>query len=651
MVHQSLAVLLLFTNPLYFVIYIIKNRLSLLWLMLLLAIGGLQLVNFKSEPDVNNKTILISVDQDLKHHDYQTTFIGKYQHRRFLVSTKKDETITYHTKLQVKVESQNGITNQFNNDSSFNTQQYYAGRKIFSQLKVDVVKKFNTPSVSSCLKMLRYYLINQIRSSQPIVNALLFGQKDFSSDTLMTLKVSGLMHMFTISGMHVVLLFSIITFLLNWLKVDQRIQQFIILLSSYCYLYLANCSIPVFRALAMGATKTIVKVKPLTLLTIIMWIVIILNPFSVINPGFILSFFISYIILLLPNCSPKQLAIYLFLIPLPLTINLLYQFNLLIPLINLIALPLISIFFLPLSLLTLCFHEPFNTILTSSFNLFVYCLNIINRLSIVVGKFNFWQIVILSGVIIYYLYTKRYLFSVGLILFTSFLQPTILKNQIHFIDVNQGDATLISTKFNQQHILIDTGNVDSRNEVVNFLLAHQVDKLDMLIITHFDQDHDGNLETIKNTFHPRTIISSDKPTDTSIDFLTSVKKIPFSNFVLYLIPPKQLYDDKNNNSLITLLIHSQFSLMLPGDIEKEREDEVLLTFPRLKLTLLKAAHHGSKTSSTLPFLDYFKPEFIIISAGKNNRYHHPHQEVINRYQQLGINYWLTAAQGGLSFSF
>ena len=234
------------------------------------------------------------------------------------------------------------------------------------------------------------------------------------------------------------------------------------------------------------------------------------------------------------------------------------------------------------------------------------------------------------------------------------INPHFASTQFSFIDVNQGDATLIQTKFKKETILIDTGNVEAKQELVNYLYAHQVNQIDYLFITHFDEDHMANLDTVVNLFDTQNIITSDTvPREYQylpIVQITNSHTLNFADFVCYLIPPLQLYEEKNNNSLVMVIqFNNNKTMMLTGDIEQTREEELVNFLPPFKVDFLKAAHHGSKTSSTATFLDHFKPDFVLISAGKNNRYHHPHKEVVERFAQYQITYWLTAKQGELSF--
>lgn len=112
-------------------------------------------------------------------------------------------------------------------------------------------------------------------------------------------------------------------------------------------------------------------------------------------------------------------------------------------------------------------------------------------------------------------------------------------NFISFIDVNQGDNILVSTNFKKNNILIDTGNVDSKNEVIKYLHYQGISKIDCLIITHFDDDHCANIDSLVKTFKIKNIISSDINSDYKYTIIKKDTSFNFGSFKFNLIPPKR----------------------------------------------------------------------------------------------------------------
>lgn len=643
---------LFFISPVLFIILAVKKP-QVLWSLVGVGLILLsQQLTLKNLTPVNNE-VEVKVVTELEHHDYSTTFIGKINHQKFLVTLNKDERINYDSIVRINITECQPITNRFLNKSSFDQKKYYQSQKIFYQIKAKVISINQEPTLITKIKNARFNFINRGLKSQSIINALLFGEKDFSQEEVGVLSGSGIIHLFTISGMHVSLIYLAIKFICNIFRTKTIVKQIIICLSGFLYFFLAGGSIPVFRAVSTMLIKIFYDIKTIDILNFICATLLILNPFLIGNPSFLLSFGISYLILLIPKTKPIVFCQCLFLLPLLVTINISYRFNLLTPLVNLIVIPIISFIFLPLCFFVFITNIGDNLLYNLN-NILMECLTFVNKLTLNLGSFDFIKLSILAIIIYRFIVNKKYLITSFLIIATSLINPHFASTQFSFIDVNQGDATLIQTKFKKETILIDTGNVDAKQELVNYLYAHQVNQIDYLFITHFDEDHMANLDTIINLFDTKNIITSDTvPSEYQylpIVQITNPHTLNFADFVCYLIPPLQLYEEKNNNSLVIVIqFNNNKTMMLTGDIEQPREEELVNFLPPFKVNFLKAAHHGSKTSSTATFLDHFKPDFVLISAGKNNRYHHPNKEVVERFVQYQITYWLTAKQGELSF--
>ncbi|ERJ12104.1 ComEC/Rec2 family competence protein [Haloplasma contractile] len=215
---------------------------------------------------------------------------------------------------------------------------------------------------------------------------------------------------------------------------------------------------------------------------------------------------------------------------------------------------------------------------------------------------------------------------------------------IHFIDVGQGDATLIVYK--DYHILIDAGNNWYGDDVVEYLTKYQVDDIELLIGTHPDADHIGGLDDVLSHFDVELIIDSckDHTTETWNDYYSAILNETTANserlcdsdleyiidedVIFQVIETGDDYTDKNENSVLTKLSIGDLDVLFTADIE-ERIEQMILEHD-IEAEILKVGHHGSKTSSSSDFLKKVDPEIAIISAGRNNRYGHPHLEVINR---------------------
>lgn len=239
---------------------------------------------------------------------------------------------------------------------------------------------------------------------------------------------------------------------------------------------------------------------------------------------------------------------------------------------------------------------------------------------------------------------------------------------IKVLDIGQGDAILIRAA--GQNVLIDTGDIGTRDKLVEYIKKEGITTIDKVIITHPHADHLGGMPGILENFKVGQIYDSGQTANTALyrNYLTMVqsKKIPFSivtagteiviaNDIKFkiLAPEKPFLEESplNNNSIVGKLIYRNFSMLFTGDAEKESEERMLKTNKaELKSTILKAGHHGSNTSSTVPFLKAVAPESIIISLGANNEYHHPHPSTLKKYSEAKAQVYRTDKDGTVTIN-
>ena len=218
---------------------------------------------------------------------------------------------------------------------------------------------------------------------------------------------------------------------------------------------------------------------------------------------------------------------------------------------------------------------------------------------------------------------------------------------VHFIDVGQGDCSLI--KCGDKNILIDTGDSIYSRKVIKYLKSQNVRKIDYLIISHPHSDHIGGLEKIAKDISVDTIFiinieKSIEPKD--IDYYNINKIISQKNFnirnpvseeklkvkdaeLIFYVPS---YDSENlnNSSIVTMITYKDKKFLFTGDIEKASEKEFISKKYDLKADVLKVAHHGSNSSSTDEFLKAVNPEYCVISCGNDNSFTHPSDSTIKR---------------------
>jgi competence protein ComEC len=277
------------------------------------------------------------------------------------------------------------------------------------------------------------------------------------------------------------------------------------------------------------------------------------------------------------------------------------------------------------------------------------------------------------------------------LLLTLFLVPVFLQiimvkfspvGEVTFIDVGQGDSILIRLPFNQGNYLIDTGgkvtfpledwqerrtNFDPGEDiVVPFLKSRGISKIDKLILTHGDSDHTGSALAILENFRIGQVLVGDtlEKKEIELNIINEAKKrgIPITKVSagmqweeaghkFFIIAPEKAAVSSNDASICIYSKLGGQSWLFTGDLEEIGEREVIEQFPQLEVDVLKVGHHGSKTSTTELFLSKIKPEFGVISAGRDNRYGHPHQEVLERLNAHKVMIYRTDIHGAVTYKY
>lgn len=238
-------------------------------------------------------------------------------------------------------------------------------------------------------------------------------------------------------------------------------------------------------------------------------------------------------------------------------------------------------------------------------------------------------------------------------------------------DVGQGDAILLTSP-SGKHILVDGGPDLSLIEHLGKTLPFFDRTIDLLVITHPNTDHFFAIPLLLQHYHVRAALLSPIPSSLPIyhTILQALlqKKIPiltpspdidirFADGVILdtLWPPRAMHEkwqkDANNAAVVLRAIYGDKSILLTGDIEKKAEMAILASGTDIHTTILKVAHHGSKTSTSTGFLLASSPQAAVISVGRNNMYKHPHPSVVTRLLHFSINVTTTAENGTIVEEF
>lgn len=239
---------------------------------------------------------------------------------------------------------------------------------------------------------------------------------------------------------------------------------------------------------------------------------------------------------------------------------------------------------------------------------------------------------------------------------------TLSDLKVHYIDAGQADATLFQYTDDQENrytILYDTGDWN-RNDVINYLAAQNINYIDLVVVSHPHADHIGQLADIIKTYEVGEVWLSGN-VSSSKTFQKSVEGIMASNADYYeprrgetfeigpmeieVLHPKKLSGDLNKDSLSLRFIYGDVKFVFTGDAYKRQELQMLNSGMEVEADIIQLGHHGSNTSSDQTFLKAVNPKVAVYSAGKNNSYGHPHDEVVSRIQNLNIDLYGTDTHG------
>lgn len=240
------------------------------------------------------------------------------------------------------------------------------------------------------------------------------------------------------------------------------------------------------------------------------------------------------------------------------------------------------------------------------------------------------------------------------------------QTEVHFIDVGQGDSTLVISQ--GEAMLIDSGDKDDSNKIEKYLEKQGVTELKYLIATHPHADHIGEMSEIIDQFQVDKFImpkvkADMTPTTTIYEkMLKSIKakglkitqakpmKFELGSCKVELFTPKKDYDNLNDYSTLVKITDGDNSFLITGDCETAEEKDILSQGYDVSAKVLKAGHHGSSTSSGVDFLNKVMPRYAVISCGKGNKYGHPHEETVTRLKKYASHLYVTADVGTIVFS-
>ena len=565
--------------------------------------------------------------------------------------------------------------------NTFNYQKYLYYQKIYYLFTVkEIISIENSSNYFYQFQDFLYKRCEMI-DEKGYLTMLIYGKKNIDADTYSYLQDLGVVHLFAISGLHI----SIFTMLLEVLlkKIKKGLRNFIIIIFLIIYASLLGFPASVMRALTMFIFLKIfsflkekfkMSFKTYEIMLLSTSILLIINPYFLYDTGFLYSNLCTFGLVfyndktknyLLKSLKTTYIAT---IFSLPITVCLNYSYNLLTPLFNIVFVPFISFLFYPICLITFLFpfFLPVLKILIKLLELLTIVFTkvsiniILPKMSIIVIIIYYLNIFLLSK------YKKVYyhLFNILFLLIYPYGYSLDNSLNVYYLDVSQGDASLIISPRKKEVTMIDTGglttdeNYYTAKNIIKFLHSINIKKIDNLIISHGDFDHIGNAFYLVNNIKVGKVIFNNNEfneLETNLIKILQDKKIEFQKensnlqgkYLTWQFLNTRLYDNENDNSLVTYLKYQDYTFLFMGDASKLTEEDIIKKYKLPKIDFLKVGHHGSKTSSSKEFISKINPKYSIISVGRKNKYGHPNKEVLNNLDNSKI--YRTDQDGSIMF--
>jgi len=667
-VHLKRLKILLQSKYLYYFLLIIS---------IIYTLFNTMLINNESLYNLNDNNFIMKIVNIKETNNGKTiTFKGKEK----IISYFEDN-FDYQLGDIVKVTGYLEIPSKNTIPNLFNYRKYLYNQGIFYVLNVEDIELVEkNKNIFNKIKTSFTDKINDYKSNN-YLHAFILGNTSFIDDNIKDKYLDlGVNHLFAISGMHVSLLIVILSFIFDKLKFNKYHSFFINCIFLMFYAFLVNFQVSIIISFLSYICLSLnnffkLKIKSEYIIIFIFSISLLLNPFNIFNLGFQYSYLISYILIRFNNLIKGNyfkknfiVSFLAFIGSIPITIINNYQINLLTVFYNMIYVPLISTIIFPFSLLCVIF--PFLD------NIFYFFTMILEKMTVFISNYklililrnlNIISIIFYFSIILYYLngLNKRKYFRFVYLVILIFLHYNvnfILKEKyVISFDVGQGDSLLMHS--DNKSILIDTGGSLYKKysiDLIDFMKSSGIRKVDYLILTHGDFDHMGEaIDLVENFKVQKVIFNCGEFNDLEQDLIKVLdkKKIPYYSCIkelnindnkLYFLNNKD-YGNENDNSSVIYTKLNNYKFLFMGDAGLEVEEDLIQKYNLQNIDVVKVGHHGSKTSSSKEFINEIKPKYGVISVGKNNRYGHPNNSVLDNLNNSKI--YRTDQDGSIMFEF
>ena len=667
------------------------------WLMLgvcILYLGYLLVKSVKYMIMVIVITSFLGVNLIIRNVNYQkidyeninlqgvvTSVKEKTKSNQVIVRSNKLKYIFYDDKKTLKIgdyiEVSGNLTQGDTNHIPllFNYQRYLKENNIKGIIKDITYEKIKTSVTIYTIhqKVLNYFNFHFKGQTRGFLKALLIGDKTSLGEELIEeISSVGIGHLFVISGLHMNVLQKIVEKLLKYLKVPSKFHITIIIVFFLLYFMITLYLVSILRVLLIYVLSKINKKASLNLTTLDIYtisitMILIVNPYYLMNYSFILTFIISTsLVVISPLLKYKKIkgfilnnlimSINSILVTIPIIVHINPSINTLSIIYNLFYIPFVTYILLPFSLIVTIFNflSPVYELIVTVFSKVTSFLSVVKigelRLSTSSEIFPIIFYSLFLIIVILFLSNSKIKKKIvagvtmtSLIFIWSNSANLNLNDQIYFLDLPVGDSTLIVKAFNSANILIDTGE-NINNDLDLFLKKKGIKRLDFVIISHSDSDHNGRLHALIKDFKIKNIVISSYDTITEKicqdalynGNIIKVKKgssITYKNINFQVLSPSKKHTSPNNDSIVMKVNIFDKTILMTGDMEKEIENELLKEYKEIVVDIYKVPHHGSYTSSTTDFLNKLNYEYAVCMNGYRNTFGFPNNKVVTRYDQ------------------
>lgn len=652
----------------------------------------------------------------IKKNDGYTSITGKVR----LSSILEDKSHKYHYGDVIKFSGMLKLPQGRRNPNGFDYRAYLLQKGISTTMfsrEIEIIGKSRTNPFIAAAFYLRERLIAFYEKYLPLnLSSLMVGvtlgiKDNIPGEIMKAVKNSGVAHALAVSGLHTGVIYAALELIFYRLGVSRKLSFVIESIVIVFYSFMAGLSSSVVRAAIMIMVFMLSKVvgrenDSLNSLCFSAVILLLINPLTLFSVSFQLSYaaVIGIILFYAPlkrlleplhKYFTESIAVMVSaqLVVGPVLAYHFYNISLVGFITNLLVVPLVSLILISglISGIIGLIFEPLGAF-------FVKCpgflLNIVEKIVLISSRGPFATIIVPAMPIIS---TFLYFISLALVFdLIPFTDESHLKHkkayaivliviailpaiwrfgtfEVTFIDVGQGDSILIQTK-GKKVILVDGGGIPSYSNsdfdtgediILPLLYSKGINQIDLVVFTHFDDDHAKGLLSILKSMKVKHIIyglPEDCGAFNEMLEITQRKRIKTmqvgrgDSFMVdgavfeVLHPVKdEPHSSGNDNSVVLKMSYNGVSFLFTGDLEYEGERSLISSGSDIKACVLKIGHHGSSTSTSEEFLSKVNPLYGVITVGADNNFGHPSPQVIDLLKERGITVFRTDINGAVSF--